>query len=63
MKTFTATHLNKHAQEVFAAVDKDGSVEIKHDRYPDRIITIEAYSRKLVGSTDPYSAKLPLNPD
>lgn len=32
MKTFTATHLNKHAQEVFAAA-KDGPVMIEHDRY------------------------------
>lgn len=32
MKTFTATHLNKHAQEVFAAA-KDGPVFIQHDRY------------------------------
>lgn len=34
MKTFTATHLNKHAQEVFAAAKEDGGVYIKHDRYP-----------------------------
>ncbi len=33
MKTFTATHLNKHAQEVFAAAKEDGGVNIKHDRY------------------------------
>ena len=32
MKTFTATHLNKHAQEVFAAA-KEGPVYIEHDRY------------------------------
>ena len=32
MKTFSATHLNKHAQEVFAAA-KDGPVFIQHDRY------------------------------
>jgi len=33
MKEFTATHLNKHAQEVFAAAKDDGSVCIQHDRY------------------------------
>ena len=33
MKTFTATHFNKHAQEVFAAAKDDGAVIIKHDRY------------------------------
>ena len=32
MKTFTATHLNKHAQEVFAAA-KDSPVFIEHSRY------------------------------
>ena len=34
MKSFTATHLNKHAQEVFAAAKDGGTVEIMHDRYP-----------------------------
>jgi len=33
MKTFTATHLNKHAQEVFAAAKDDGSVIIEHSNY------------------------------
>ena len=33
MKTFTATHLNKHAQEVFAAAKDDGSVVIEHSNY------------------------------
>ena len=42
MKTFSATHLNKHAQEVFAAVVRDGSVMIKHDRYHDKTIIITA---------------------
>ncbi len=32
MKTFTATHLNKHAQEVFAAA-RDEPVYIEHDRF------------------------------
>jgi len=40
MKTFSATHLNKHAQEVFAAVAKDGWVTIKHDRYPENDIIL-----------------------
>jgi len=33
MKTFTATQLNKSAQEVFAATKEDGYVLVKHDRY------------------------------
>ena len=33
MKTFSATHLNKHAQEVFAAAKDDGAVFIGHDRF------------------------------
>ena len=40
MKTFSATQLNKSAQEVFAAVVEDGAVEIVHDRYRNRIFTI-----------------------
>ena len=39
MKTFSATHLNKHAQEVFAAA-KDGPVLIRHDRYTGGVFTI-----------------------
>lgn len=33
MKTFPATHLNKHAKEVFAAAKEDGSVVIEHNGY------------------------------
>ena len=33
LKTFTATHLNKHAQEVFAAAKDDGGAMIKHDHF------------------------------
>lgn len=33
MKTFTATQLNKSAQEVFAAAKDEGTVLIEHDRY------------------------------
>ena len=40
MKTFSATQLNKSAQEVFAAVNEDGAVEIKHDRYPGKDFVI-----------------------
>lgn len=41
MKTYTATQLNKSAQEVFAAVNEDGAVEIKHDRYPGKVFVIQ----------------------
>jgi len=50
MKKFTATQLNKSAQEVFAAVNEEGVVEIKHNRYPDKIFVISSivnYSDKL----------------
>ena len=40
MKTFTATHLNKHAQEVFAAAKEDGSALIEHDRYTGGVFAI-----------------------
>jgi len=45
MKTFTATHLNKHAQEVFAAA-KEGVVIIDHDRHPEgfMIMPRDAYT-------------------
>jgi len=33
MKTFSATQLNKSAQEVFAAAKEEGTVLIEHDRY------------------------------
>jgi hypothetical protein len=35
MKTFTPTQLHQNPAKVFRAADKDGSVLIKHDRYPD----------------------------
>ena len=38
MRTFTATQLNKSPQEIFRAVDQDGAVEIKHDRYADSFV-------------------------
>jgi len=40
MKAFSATHLNKHAQEVFAAAKEDGTVLIEHDRYPNGVFAI-----------------------
>ena len=33
LKTFTATHLNKHAQEVFEEAKEHGTALIKHDRF------------------------------
>jgi hypothetical protein len=45
MKTFTATQLNKNAQQVFAAADKDGSVKINHDRYPGKVFIVETRER------------------
>ena len=46
IKTFTATHLNKHAQEVFAAA-KDGPVMIKHDRYQQPFIIRSSHNGAL----------------
>ncbi len=40
LKTFTATHLNKHAQEVFAAAKDDGHVLIEHSNYFGGVFTI-----------------------
>jgi len=40
MKTFTATHLNKHAQEVFDEVKEYESVVIEHDRYRGGVFAI-----------------------
>ena len=58
MKTFTATQLNKKPQEVFAAVKEDGAVEIKHDRYPDTIITMKVeYGQNWHNSINSLSPK------
>jgi hypothetical protein len=35
MQIFTPTQLHQNPAKVFRAADKDGSVLIKHDRYPD----------------------------
>jgi len=45
MKTFTAKELNKSPAQVFRAADKDGEVEISHDRYPDKRFVLEARER------------------
>ena len=41
MKTFTATQLNKSAQEVFAAAKEEGTVLIEHDRFSGGAFTLE----------------------
>jgi len=40
MKTFTATHLNKHSKEVFHAAKEDGSVVIEHYGYLGGVFAI-----------------------
>jgi len=40
IKTFTATHLNKHAQEVFAAARDDGAVVIDHSSHYGGVFAI-----------------------
>ena len=40
MKTFSATHLNKHAQEVFDEVKEYGTAVIEHDRYRGGVFAI-----------------------
>ena len=40
MKTFTATHLNKHAKDVFHAAKEDGSVVIEHYGYLGGVFAI-----------------------
>jgi len=41
MRTFSATQLNKSAQEVFAAVKAEGVVLIEHSRYPNDTFVIK----------------------
>jgi len=59
VKTYTATQLNKSAQEVFAAVVMYGEVEIKHDRYPDLILTIKGQSRQMVADLTRVNMPIP----
>lgn len=40
MKTFTATHFNKHPQDVYTAAKEDGTVLIEHDRYEGRFAIV-----------------------
>lgn len=45
MKTVTAEEFNKKPAPVYREVDKNGSVLINHDRYPDKIFTLSARER------------------
>lgn len=42
MKTFTAEELNKSPAQVYREADKNGSVQISHDRYPDMVFVLTA---------------------
>jgi hypothetical protein len=46
MQTFTPTQLHQNPAKVFRAADKDGSVLIKHDRYPDTEFVLMAKDKK-----------------
>lgn len=46
MQTFTPTQLHQSPAKVFRAADKDGSVLIKHDRYPDVEFVLMAKDKK-----------------
>lgn len=48
MKTFPATHLNKHAKEVFAAAREDGSVVIEHNGYFGGVFAIVWNPQRLI---------------
>ena len=45
MKTFTAEEFNKKPAAVFREVDVNGSAQINHDRYKDKIFTLTARER------------------
>ena len=63
MKTFSATHLNKHAQEVFAAAKEDGNTVINHDRYPNGNFVISYISvDEMYADADPAIAAPPPHP-
>jgi hypothetical protein len=49
MQTFTPTQLHQNPAKVFRAADKDGSVLIKHDRYPDVVFVLKSEERKKEG--------------
>ena len=71
MKTFTATHLNKHAQEVFDEVKEYGSAVIEHDRYRGGVFAIvwnrdhskEEIERVLINDQPKYSIGHKFNKD
>jgi hypothetical protein len=48
MKTFTPTQLHQNPAKVFRAADKDGSVLIKHDRYPDVVFVISGRETSVI---------------
>lgn len=45
MKTITAEEFNKKPAKVYREVDKEGSVNINHDRYPDKMFTLSSRDR------------------
>jgi hypothetical protein len=47
MQTFTPTQLHQNPAKVFRAADKDGSVLIKHDRYPDTEFVLTAKPKEI----------------
>jgi len=42
MKTFTAEELSNNPAQVYREADKNGSVQISHDRYPDVVFVLSA---------------------
>jgi hypothetical protein len=46
MQAFTPTQLHQNPAKVFRAADKDGSVLIKHDRYPDVVFVLTAKEKR-----------------
>jgi hypothetical protein len=60
MQTFTPTQLHQNPAKLFRAADKDGSVLIKHDRYPDVEFVLSARAKgKDDGSRSPNSFLTP----
>lgn len=56
MKTFTAKQLSNRPAEIFREADKEGSVKINHDRYPDVVFVLEARER---GAGSPINNYIP----
>ena len=63
MKTFTATQLNKSAQEVFAAAKEDGAVLIDHDRYKGSFAIISDHHTSYSEATEWIQAEVKDNGD